>query len=114
MEGCYSFATVAAIKANYFIKKKRKIEISEQNLIKFGPSSEFLSLHGCNGGTNVKTASFFIIKKVFKKKDYPFISYQGYCKTDVNYNKILVGVILQKKNKAFFRKCCNSLSCHVY
>ena len=89
--GCYSFATIAAIEANYFIKNKKKIELSEQYLIDCGPSGEFPSLHGCNGGTNEEAASFFIIKGVVNRSEYPFISYQGYCRRSVSHYNILVG-----------------------
>lgn len=47
--GCYTFGTVAAVEAAYFIKYGKKIQLSEQHMINCGLASE-LQLHGCSGG----------------------------------------------------------------
>ena len=79
---CWAFAANAAIESAYAIfKKKKNLNISEQELV---DCSRSYGNKGCRGGLMHLAYKYILAKKINLTSKYPYTARDGACKTDLS------------------------------
>ncbi|TMW51171.1 hypothetical protein DOY81_003787 [Sarcophaga bullata] len=78
---CWAFASTGALEAHYCLKFKKKVIISEQNLIDCSTKNS-----GCNGGSMIPSFEYIRDNKGINPEDkYPYEAVQGKCRYQSRY-----------------------------
>jgi C1A family cysteine protease len=75
---CWAFSAIAAIEGANFIFKKRREELSEQQLLDCVNGNNFES-DGCNGGHMHEAFQYAKKNAICASEDYPYTGVQGRC-----------------------------------
>ena len=86
---CYSFASIAALETYYYIKNKKLLKFSEQQVVSCSTS---YGNHGCSGGNAIKVFSYTRDNGIMTNNDYPYATSSFYFDPNINsWYKSLVG-----------------------
>lgn len=69
---CWAFAAAGQIEAQYYLKYKRRIKVSKQELIDC--SSKWTNNSGCDGGFQPDTFVYILLRGLSGEADYPYTS----------------------------------------
>lgn len=89
---CWAFSTTGSLESAYSIFKKKKIDLSEQELV---DCSKGYGNYGCNGGMMYLAYDYIRDRGIGISKEYPYSGIEGKCGVEKTSERYHVGAYKQ-------------------
>jgi cathepsin L len=92
---CYAFASLAALESHHFIRTRKLLKLSEQEIVDCSYGND-----GCFGGQEGLTYNYIIRNGISLAEDYPYRSIEGKCrKNEVERSEVKVFGYAELRNQ---------------